>query len=400
MTSEADTLAMLLDLVQPSTATESIDLHQALNRRIAQDLHAGIPLPGFDKSLMDGYALRAADTQSPQTTLSIMGEQAAGHSADLQITAPGQAIRIFTGAPIPAGADAVIMQEDTERSDTTLRCTCPVIPGENIGRQGSDVCMGQKILSVGDAITPAKIALLASQGIHQLRVFTRPSIAILSTGSELVPADGSPLLPGQIYNSNGPMLAALVSQLTGQKATLAHAPDDLASTIQILRQLILEHDMILISGGVSVGDKDFIKPALQQLELPPKLWRIRLKPGKPFLFSHRQDPKPLLVFGLPGHPVSAFVTFQVFVRPAILKAGGAPTEALPALTVPARLSSALRNHADRPHYLRGIYQNGSFTAAATQQSDAILVLSQSNALLRVDANTALEAGQLVHPQLL
>ena len=348
MITESEALAQILDAIPKNTASESLPLLETLNRRCAAQQRATIPLPGFDNSMMDGYAVRAADTRDP-TPIAVIGTQPAGPDLQLKIEAPRQAIRIFTGAPLPKGCDAVIMQEDVTVIDNAISCTDPVVPGENIRLLGSDLCSGQLLLQPGDLITPGRIGLLASQGLTHLPVYRLPRIAILSTGDELVPPGTAPLLPGQLYNSNGSMIAALLLQLGLPVTELAHSPDSLADTTFTLRRLSEQNDIIILSGGVSVGDKDHVKPALSELDMPPQLWRIKIKPGKPFLFTHRSMPQPLFIFGLPGNPVSTFVTFQLFVRPALLKWCGTPSSDL---SPPSHMTSTTRETA---HTTSGVY---------------------------------------------
>ncbi len=392
--SEADALSQMLALLPAPARTETLPLVEALHRRAARACRATVPLPGFDNSMMDGYALRAAASREPDA-LSVIGTQPAGPDLGLSIEHPGQAVRVFTGAPIPAGADAVIMQEDTCLTNDLLFCFDTVEPGENIRRQGSDLCAGQILVQPGDLLTPGRLALLASQGMAEVEVFSLPRAAVLTTGDELVAPGTGSLQAGQLYNSNATLLTALLRALGLPTVTQAHCVDTLKATTDTLARLAESHDVILVAGGVSVGDRDYVKPALAALAMPPQLWRIRVKPGKPFLFTQRQTPRPLQVFGLPGNPVSAFVTFQIFVRPALLKLGGAPDDQLAAPSVPASLAQALDNSGDRPHYLRGRLESGQFHPAGLQRSDALFALSQANALLRLEAGESHKAGDEV-----
>ena len=237
-----------------------------------------------------------------------------------------------------------------------------------------------------------------------------PRVAVLSTGDELA-KPGTGLLSGQIYNSNGPMLHAMLLGLGITSVTVAHCSDDYTDTEQTLARLIAANDFIIIAGGVSVGEHDQIKPALQRLGLEPDLWRVKMKPGKPFLFSHRdgkaaesdrpdrlkaglQRSHPLYVFGLPGNPVSSFVTFHLFVRPALLKWLGASDAETTAQTSLAEVTEAVSNRGDRPHFVRGRLADGKFTPLGVQQSHAIFGLSNANALLRLDADESLPTGSV------
>lgn len=383
-------LARILDSVCPLDPV-TVPLPQALNRFAARSVHATVPLPGFDNSAMDGYAVHAADTNTDRS-LPLIGEQPAGTS--LHLTLPvGHAIRIFTGAPMPEGADAVIMQEDVRLSSerSHIQCLEPVAVGENIRRAGMDVCRGQQLLQPGLPLSPARLALLASQGLDQIVVVRPPRVAIVTTGDELI-SPGHPLLPGQLYNSNGILLQSLVSQLGIPEISTHHLPDDLNLTISHLRSLTATHDFILLSGGVSVGDHDHVKPALQSLGIAPNLWRVKIKPGKPLLHARTETCQ---IFGLPGNPVSSYVTYQIFVRPALLKSMGATSDALDLPMTNATLGEPVTNPGDRPHYLRGTLRQNDFSPTGVQQSHALFGLSQANALLRLEPNQSIAAGARV-----
>jgi molybdopterin molybdotransferase len=400
MLTEHEALANVLARVTP-LPSRLVPLADALHAFAARPLYATVPLPGFDNSAMDGYAVRASDTQT-KDPLPVSGAVRAGVSDDLTLE-PGCAIRIFTGAPMPRGADAVIMQEDVTTLDGGTRITCnePVEHHENVRLTGCDLCTGQRILNTGDRLTPARLAVLASQGLAEVEVAAAPRIAIVTTGDELVPP-GQPLPPGCIFNSNATLLDCLVRELyPGDDATrigifCMHLPDDLAETTNALRDLIAEVDFVILAGGVSVGEHDFVKPALQSLRIDAEFWRVKIKPGKPFLFAKTESAeRPCHIFGLPGNPVSVYVTFQIFGRPALLKALGASEGELSLPQVIASLTSPLRNRGDRPHYIRGRHENGAFTPLGTQQSHALFGLSQSNALLRMDPAQDLDAGARV-----
>jgi molybdopterin molybdotransferase len=392
MTTEEDARAAVLARVKP-LGGEAVTLAQSLGRFAARDYFATRPLPAFDNSAMDGYAVQA-NACGKGATLQVVGEQPAGADRRLTIKA-GEAVRIFTGAPIPAGADAVIMQEDVRREGDTIVAQSAAEKGEFIRRAGCDLASGQKILGCGEKITPQILGLVASQGMAELEVGMRPSVAIVSTGDELV-SPGAVIETGQIFESNSIMLQALALQAGANVGLVEHCPDELEKLTDIFRRG-LEHDALIISGGVSVGDRDLVKPALRALGAEVDLWRVAIKPGKPFLLARSGKS---LVFGLPGNSVSAFVTFLKLVRPAILKWSGAADEWLDLRRVVARLTSELTNEDRRPHYLRGRVENGEFKTFGRQESHALFGLSRANALLRMEAGSKFGAGDDVVVELL
>jgi molybdopterin molybdotransferase len=382
---EDEALEKILGSVQ-SLPSEEVALHDALGRFSGRDLFAGVSLPPFDNSAMDGYAV-AASSCAPGARLEIIGEQPAG--IDLGLTMrPGEAIRIFTGAPLPDGADAVVMQEDVAVESGVIVLSEAVQPGEFIRRQGGDVAEGQKILAAGERIRPQTIALLASQGLASVTNGRRVRAAVVSTGDELAPP-GTHLQTGQIYESNSALVSALLRTCGADVISVRHCADRASDTESAVREATAEADAVIVSGGVSVGARDFVKDALTAAGASLDLWRVAVKPGKPFLFGHTDR---CAIFGLPGNPVSAFVTFLLFVRPALLRLMGA---ADPELTLPeftARISEEVRNPGDRPHYIRGTLTRGVFQPVGRQESHALFGLSRSNALLRVAPGSDIAAG--------
>jgi molybdopterin molybdotransferase len=385
---EAQTLDRVLGAVEPLGAEVQSRL---LGRVLAEDVFASIPLPAFDNSSMDGYAVRAADARV-SGELAVIGEHAAGADRNL-VLGPGQTIRIFTGAPIPNGADAVIMQEDVERRGDKIVVREGVERGENIRIRGGDLCEGQRLASKGEVLTPARIAVIGSQGIAELSVYRRPTVAVIATGSELRP-QGERLRPSEIYETNRILLASLTERSNAVADVFDIVPDTEEAHLKTFEQA-RSRDVMLIAGGMSVGEKDLVRPMLKKLGAELDLWRVAIKPGKPFLFGRLGR---TLVFGLPGNPVSAFVTFLLFVRPALWKMGGRAD--LEPLRIPARLASDLSNDGDRPHYFRGVLKDAAFQPMGLQQSHALFALSQANALCRVESERSIVSGSVVDVLLL
>ena len=383
--SERETLERVLDSVG-HLATENVSIWQAGNRVLAEEIIATVALPRFDNSTVDGYAVRAEEAVTG-ATLTVVAEQVAG--PDLGLSAGrGEAIRIFTGAPIPKNADAVVMQEDVDCSEKSILVREAVNRGENVRVRGGDLCEGQKVAGRGALLGAPVLAAIASQGLRELSVFKRPRVAVIATGTELR-SQGEPLGPGEIYETNRLLLAQLV-ETSGAMADVFDIVPDTEEAHILSFERARAYDAIVVAGGMSVGAKDLVKPTLQNLGATLDLWRVSIKPGKPFMFGRIGD---TLIFGLPGNPVSAFVTFILFARPALWKLGGRIEWVLPRAA--ARLNEKLVNRGDRPHYIRGIYKEGTFSPVGPQESHALFALSRSNALCRVEADQAIAAESIV-----
>ena len=387
MITEEEALAKILSRTQ-AMPPRTLAIECANGCFLAHDAVARLPLPLFDNSAMDGYALIAKDCAHGKQ-LRVVGEQPAGVDRRLHVRS-GEAVRIFTGAPIPSGADAVVMQEDVTRDSDQIVINAEVEPGEFIRRRGCDLSEGQKILAAGERLRAESLALLAAQGFAEIEVGGLVRAAILSTGDELVPP-GKPIEPGQLYESNSVLLRALVAG-TGAEVELVRSVPDRADELKAALSDGLKRDVLVISGGVSVGDRDLVRPLLKELGAEIDLWRVAIKPGKPFLFGRRGN---CAIFALPGNPVSAFVTFLVFVRPAILKMMGANDEALSLRKTAARLALDLSNEGERVHYVRGMLRDGEFTPVGRQESHALYGLSRSNALVRMLAGEKKSAGTTI-----
>src|SRR5207302_7122763 len=294
----------------------------------------------------------------------IVGEQPAGVSKNLDVAAE-EAVRIFTGAPIPRGADAVVMQEETQRDgDFVLIQVEKISVGDFVRKAGADLAVGQQILKRGERLRVATLGLLASQGIESVRVGAQSRVALVTTGDELA-APGQQLRSGEIFDSNGLMLASLAAKTGVEVAMRRHCPDNFDTLCTTLRDAV-HQDAVIISGGVSVGEHDLVREALREIGAKIDLWRVAVKPGKPFLLGKRDQ---CLIFGLPGNPVSAFVTFLVFVRPALLQMMGAIDLSLPRAN--ARLTHEIAGDETRTHYFRGELADGAFTVIGRQESHAI-----------------------------
>lgn len=388
MISEEGARAKILESVRP-LPSRRLSIWPALDRFAAQDHFARLPLPMFDNSAMDGYAV-IASTSKKGARLRVIGEQPAGTDRNLRVS-NGNTVRIFTGAPMPPGADAVVMQEDVTRDGDEIVVNTDVDPDEFVRRRGCDLSEGQKILSAGERITAATVALLASQGFDEIVVGGEVRAAIISTGDELA-KPGDKLLPGQIYDSNSILLQALLKRAGAMVASSWRCSDD-ADSLRKAFQAGAKNEIVVVTGGVSVGEHDLVQETLRELGARIDIWRVAIKPGKPFLFGRLEN---AFVFGLPGNPVSAFVTFLQFVRPAILKMMSATDLELEKVT--ARLSVDLANDGERAHYFRGKFERGAFAPIGRQESHALFGLSQSNGLLRLTPGESRKRDDLVEVQ--
>jgi molybdopterin molybdotransferase len=379
---------------------EEVPLPEALGRVLAADAIAGEELPPFANSAMDGYALRAEDTAGATAErparLRLAGEVPAGRVYEGTV-APGEAVRILTGAPVPTGADAVLQQELVSVADGLVSLTQPVAAGNNIRPAGDDVRPGMRLVARGTELGPAQIALLAALGIHPARVTRRPRVAILATGDELAPLGTTPR-PGQIRESNSPYLAAAVARAGGEPWPLGVAPDR-AEELRARLAAARESDLILTSGGVSVGDYDLVKQILAE-QGNIDFWRVAMRPGKPLAFG-LLGKTPLL--GLPGNPVSAAVTFELFGRPAIRQMLGCAEVERP--TVEAVLEGGDIARGERRHYVRArlASRGGTLVARPTgeQGSHLISSLQGASALLVIaEGEGVVRAGEVVPALLL
>jgi len=375
----------------PVLETETVDVTRALGRVLAEPIVSAREIPPWANSSMDGYAIRAADTRGGATRLRVVGRIAAGALPSRAVGA-GEAMRIFTGAPLPDGADAVVPQEDVEADGEVVRVPGNIAEAAYVRPRGEDVRKGDHVLSPGQRLGPAEIGLLATLGHSPVRVHRQPRVAILSTGNELADLGVEPG-PGQIPNTNTYSLMAQVTEAGGIPVNLGIAPDRLEAIEERLRWGE-DADVVLSSAGVSVGELDLVREALTRSGAELHLWRVSMRPGKPITFGSWDE---RLVFGLPGNPVSAMVTFELFVRPALLRMGGRPTVERPRLV--ARARAPIPNPGSRRGYLRvrlARRDQGLEAELTGDQGSAILrSMTLADGLAVVPGDTTVAVGECV-----
>jgi molybdopterin molybdotransferase len=347
---------------------EDVAIGAAAGRVLGEDAHAGIDLPPFPSSAMDGYAVRATDTPG---TLTVVGHSAAGHP-EQRAVGPGEAVVISTGAVVPEGADAVVPVERTS-GDVEVE---GVSPGENVRPRGGDARAGDVVVEAGTLLGPAQVSALAAAGVAAVRCGRRPRVGVLATGSELR-APGQQLRPGEIYESNSILIAAQLAQSGADATVLPVVSDDPAATRDALERA-LEFDVLVTSGGVSVGPHDLVRSTLAELGATEVFWRVAVKPGKPIAFAVRGE---TLVFGLPGNPVSSLVGFELFVRPALRALQGA-REPGPEYAS-GTLARAVRRNGERDELLRAVRVGDRLKPLTGQESHMIVRAAAANALVLV-----------------
>lgn len=391
MLSINDALHRVLSSVQHPIGSEWCLLNDLSGRILAEDILSHRTLPPFDNSAMDGYALKATDAL-PGTRLTVVDEQAAGSDIDTVISS-GQAVRIFTGAPVPSGCDTVIMQEQTEREGIYVKLSgLQQRPeaGQHIRRRGHDVAAGSVLLEQGCLVGPGEIGLLAACSRSGAVVRRRPRVLIIATGSELKYVD-EPVGPGQIVNSNSLALVAAVEEAGGR----AHIHPIVADTEAAHHQAFDQargFDLVVSSGGVSVGDHDLIQPVLEQRGWQKDFWKIAMKPGKPVLFGRLKDGPAML--GLPGNPASSLVAFELYGRPLIRRMLSHPRALRQLRAIP--LAAGLKKRAGRTHVMRGRIENGEFHSLKEQGSGFLRSMAKVPAWAFVPAErTEMAAGELV-----
>lgn len=393
LTPLAEALAQILEGAEAVAATEQRPLMDALGAVLAVDVVSPVQVPLDDNSAMDGYALRAADAPGPLPISQRIPAGAVGEPL-----APGTAARIFTGAAIPAGADAVVMQEVCEVAQGEVRIEAAVEPGQNIRASGQDISRGETVLARGRLLRPQDLGLLASVGAAAVEVYRPIRVAVLSTGDELVEPGAGELQPGQLYNSNRFTLAGLLRGMGVEFIDGGIIPDDPEATAEALLLAAGQADCLITSGGVSVGEEDHVKNQVERLG-QLDLWKLAIKPGKPLAYGRIGD-TPFI--GLPGNPTSVFVTFCLVARPFLRKLQGMNEPQPP--TVSARSTFSTRKGLGRQDYVRVTLEDGPEGLQArrfsNQSSGVLSSVSRSNALAIVPPGTVVEQGDLLEVLLL
>ncbi len=389
-------LQHILERVEPVAECETVPLQEALSRVLAEDVLSTLNVPAYANSAMDGYAIRACDLDAGIHDYEVIAKVLAGHPYDGEVAA-AQCVRIMTGAPVPRGADTVVMQEHVTVEDNKIRLQEGQRGGQNVRQAGEDIAVGDVVLPSGRKLIPADLGLLASLGIAEVKVRRPIRVAFFSTGDELCEL-GQALGEGQIYDSNRYTVAGMLQRMQAQTIDLGLVRDDPEAIRDAFRQAMEGADMLITSGGVSVGEADYIKDVLAEMG-EVGFWKIAMKPGRPLAFGRLDK---TWFFGLPGNPVSAMVTFYQFLQPALCRLSGIPHQ------VPLRLkmtcTTALKKRPGRLDYQRGIMfqdEDGVWKVKTTgnQGSHVLTSMSQANCFIVLDRDSAsIEAGSTVEVQ--
>ena len=368
------------------------------------DVVATVAVPPFANSAMDGYAVRAADVADVPVRLPVVAEVAAGHPVDRELQ-PGEAMRIFTGALVPSGADAIVMVEETERLDggSVVELRASAEPGQHVRPVGDDVMQGDVVASAGEELTPGRLGLLRSVGVFEVTVRPRPRVGVISTGDELVQGD-EPLRPGQIRDTNRPVLLGLVEAAGAVPVDLGHAPDDADAIADVLTAAAASCDAVITTGGVSMGDTDLVKVVLDELAGPGGMrWmQVAIRPAKPLAFGRvgAAGGRRVPVFGLPGNPVSSMVSFELFARPGLRRLAGHPDDRLSRPRLAAVAAEPLRRRADgKVQFVRveASVCDGELQVriAGGQGSHQLSAMARANGLAVLPNGSGVDAGERV-----
>jgi len=370
-----------------------MQLHQAAGMVLAEDVYALVNIPAFTQSSMDGYAF-SFDDWKKHKSLKIKGEMAAGSNETFSLS-PGNTVRIFTGAPLPAGADTVVMQEKTKiENDDLIIEDENIMQGLNLRAKGSEIKAGKLALAKETSLMPAAIGFLAGVGITKVLVYPFPSVSIIVTGNELQ-QPGHPLMQGQVYESNSFSLQAALKQLHISEVKVYKAEDTLETVTLVLKEELFQSDVVFLTGGVSVGDYDFVAAAAAKNGVEKIFHKIKQRPGKPFFFG-KKDSK--LVFGLPGNPASVLTCFYEYVEPALKKIAKQKT-GLRVMQAP--LSEPFNKATGLTHFLKGFYDGKKVTTLHAQESYRLSSFANANCLIKIDEEvTVCEKGELVEIHLL
>ena len=378
---------LVLEYVNCLAEVIDCDVEDSLGSILAESQEALIDVPGHDNSAMDGYAVRCSDILKGGRTLPVSQVIKAGSAAS-ELEA-GTMARIFTGAPIPAGADAVVIQEDTKREDEQVQILEVPTPGQHVRMKGHDIRQGTPVLDSGHRLRPQDLGLLSSLGIKQVPVRKALTVAIINTGDEII-APGQPLQPGQIYDSNSYTLQALLNSFGFKTLKIGIIADTLAETEEALSEASQKADCVISTGGVSVGEADFVRAAVSNLgEIA--LYKLAIKPGKPFSFGSIETTP---FFGLPGNPVAVFVTFMMLVLPALMKMQGASQFVLP--VIPAKAGFEIGRTGSRLEFIRVRMENNRLIPFADQGSSIMTSLSWADGLAEIPIDSTVSEGQTVN----
>lgn len=383
------------------TETEDIDLMDSVNRVLAEDIYAGIDLPPFDRSPLDGYALRSDDTKNSTKTnparLQIIAEVAAGYTTGKKLE-PGTAIKVLTGAPIPSGADVVIKYEDTVEANGEVLIFAPLKENSNLVWAGEDVKKGEKLIEKGTVVTYGEIGMIAAQGKPTIKVYKKPEVAIISTGDELAEV-GETLGPGKIYNSNLYAIGAAVISSGGIPVLMGVVPDRISDSMEKISAALNRADIVLTTGGVSVGDYDVIKDVFKNIGAEILYWRVAMKPGSPAVFARRGGK---LLIGLSGNPAAAVITYQLMVKPLIYKTSGRKNYMLQRIT--AIMEDKFTKRCSQRRFLRAslFFKEGKVFASLTgKQSNGVMKsIMGCNAFVEIMPGDSIKEGDTVNVILL